>query len=204
MPSGQQYFVPRPDSPNRPSVLKLAWKGRLFPFVTDAGVFSRDGLDAGTRVMLEALPPLMPGRLLDLGCGWGAVGILTGACHPEAEVLMTDVNERALALAEQNAAANGVAARVFPSDGFSSIEGDFDWILTNPPIRSGKETVYRLFGEASGRLRASGTLFAVIRKRQGAESALRFLKGVFLSAEVIQRSGGYWVIRCSGGRPHAL
>ncbi len=202
MTSGQQYFVPHPESRSHPRRLSLDWKGRAFSFSTDTGVFSKNGLDAGSRALLASLPERLSGRVLDLGCGWGAMGILAAAFHPEADVLMTDINERAAALAEQNASVNGIKAKVLVSDGFDAIEDSFDWILINPPIRSGKETVYRLFSQSASHLRPGGTLLVVIRSKQGAPSALRFLAGLFDTVRVVERSGGYWVIACSGGSEH--
>ena len=137
--------------------------GQELRCTTDAGVFSRDGLDMGTRVLLEALPPLQ-GRVLDLGCGWGPVGVALGRCEPALEILMTDVNARAVELAARNLRANGVQnARAAQSDGFARVDGDFDAIVLNPSIRTGKAVVYGLFAAAAQRLRPGGEMYVVIR-----------------------------------------
>ena len=133
---------------------------------------------------------------MDLGCGWGAVGVALKAITPELSVVMTDINSRAVALAERNLALNGLKAEVVQGDGFASVEGGFDAIITNPPIRAGKAVIYGLFDEASKRLNPGGQLFIVIRKQQGAPSALEHLRQRFNRAEVIDRSGGYRVIAC--------
>ncbi len=164
---------------------------------TDAGVFSRDGLDMGTRVLLEALPELR-GRVLDLGCGWGPVGVALGRRDPALEIVMTDVNARAVELAARNLRANGVTnARAAQSDGFDRVDGDFDFIVLNPPIRTGKAVIYGLFAGAARRLRPGGEMYVVIRKQQGAESAQRYLETVFGRVERIARDKGYWVLRCA-------
>ena len=171
--------------------------GLRFQCDTDAGVFSRDGLDMGTRILLEALPEVS-GRALDLGCGWGAVGVALGKRYPGAELLLTDVNERATALAERNLRTNGVAnARVVCGDGFEAVEGTFDLIALNPPIRAGKEVVYGLFASAAAHLAPGGALYIVIRKQQGAESAQKYLKTIYQSVERIARDKGYWVLRAA-------
>ena len=168
-------------------------------FTTDAGVFSHDGLDRGTEILLNALPALS-GRVLDLGCGWGAVGVALGRRQPELEIVMTDINRRAADLARRNLAANGVRAEVLEGDGYARVEGMFDAVITNPPIRAGKAAIYGMFAGARERLLPGGTLYIVIRKQQGAPSALKYLKEIYAEAEVIEREAGYWVIRARTGQ----
>lgn len=164
---------------------------------TDAGVFSRDGLDMGTRVLLEALPQLH-GRILDLGCGWGPVGVALGKKYSDAQLVLTDVNSRAAELAARNLAANGVTnAAVVQGDGFAAVEGDFDAIVLNPPIRTGKTVIYAMFAEAAAHLKPDGALYIVIRKQQGAESAQKYLASIYGDVERIAREKGYWVLRCA-------
>ncbi|MBQ8975554.1 MAG: methyltransferase [Oscillospiraceae bacterium] len=166
-------------------------------FTTDAGVFSRGELDEGTRLLLEALPERMSGRLLDLGCGWGPVGVSLKTCFPEAEVWMTDVNLRALERSRENAERNGAQVRCLESDGFSALEAlEFDAVITNPPIRAGKQVIYGIFAAARRQLSPGGALYLVIRKQQGADSAVKYLKTLFSNVETIERSGGFHVIRC--------
>ena len=133
----QHYFTSNPQSAHDERAIQVELAGVRADFCTDAGVFSRDGLDTGTRALLEALPE-PAGRVLDLGCGWGAVGVLMGKRWPKAEIVMTDINRRAAELARRNLAQNGVTAQVFEGDGFENVPGNFDMIVTNPPIRAGK------------------------------------------------------------------
>ena len=164
---------------------------------TDAGVFSRDGLDMGTRILLEALPELH-GRILDLGCGWGPVGTALGKKYPDAQMVLTDVNSRATELAARNLGANGVTnATVVQGDGFEAVEGKFDAIVLNPPIRAGKAVIYAMFAEAAAHLNPGGALYIVIRKQQGAESAQKYLSTIYADVERIAREKGYWVLRCA-------
>ena len=192
------YYTQNPASAHDERRIEANILGLALRFTTDAGVFSRDGLDRGTEVLLEALPPLS-GRVLDLGCGWGAVGTALGAKYPDLEIVMTDINARAAALARRNLAENGVRARVVEGDGFEAVEGLFDAIVTNPPIRAGKAVIYGLFDRAREYLLPSGALYAVIRKQQGAPSALKHLKEVYGQAEIVGRGSGYHVIRAEMG-----
>ena len=189
----EHYYTKNPESAHEERTIRVNALGNELVFVTDAGVFSRDGLDRGTRVLLEALP-VLSGRILDLGCGWGAVGVALGAKYPDLEIVMTDVNCRAAALARRNAAANRVRAEVLEGDGFDAVSGRFDAIVTNPPIRAGKAVIYGLFDRAREFLSPGGTLYAVIRKQQGAPSALKHLETAYGRVEIIDRSAGYWVL----------
>ena len=187
------YYTENPHSAHDEREITVDIYGKTLRFVTDAGVFSRDGLDRGTEVLLKALPPVS-GRALDLGCGWGAVGAALAAREPGLEVVMTDINARAVELARRNLAANGLRAEVVQGDGFESVQGKFDVIVSNPPIRAGKAAIYGMFDAARGFLKSGGAMYIVIRKQQGAASALKHLKETWGEAEVIERSGGFWVI----------
>ncbi|NLD34825.1 MAG: methyltransferase [Clostridiales bacterium] len=204
MPDQQQYFASQPESASQARAFELPWQGRTYRFWTDSGVFSRGELDMGTRVLLGALPGQITGRVLDLGCGWGPVGVLLSAQHPQAEVVLADVNERAVALANRNARENGVSARAVVSDGLAQLTGQFDLIALNPPIRAGKEVVYSLFAQAAKALTPDGALYVVIRKQQGAPSAKAYINTLFHDVRTIARKGGYHVFQCSGGKTDAV
>ncbi len=191
---GEHYFTQNPASAHRERTFETTVCGLTLSFVTDAGVFSKDGLDPGSRLLIETLPPLS-GRVLDLGCGWGPIGAALALKNPDARLVLADVNERALALARRNLALNGARAEVVESDGFSALGGVFSHVVTNPPIRAGKAVIYALFDEARRRLTPGGTLTVVIRKQQGAPSALKHLEETFGNAEILDRDAGYWIIR---------
>lgn len=188
------YYTETPSSAHDERRIRLTALGNGLDFITDAGVFSRDGLDRGTEILLNALPPLQ-GRVLDLGCGWGPVGVALGKANPALDIVMTDVNTRAVELARRNLALNGVRAQVVQGDGYANLQGAFDAIITNPPIRAGKALIYGLFDDAQKYLNPGGALYIVIRKQQGAPSALKHLKETWPAAEIIEREAGYWVIR---------
>ena len=190
----EHYYTENPNSEHDERRIAVKALGNELTFTTDAGVFSRDGLDRGTEALLEALPEPKTGRVLDLGCGWGPVGVALGKKYPALEIVMTDINQRAADLARRNLAANGVNARVVQGDGFEHVTGTFDAIITTPPIRAGKAVIYGLFRQARDFLNPGGALYIVIRKQQGAPSALKYLREIYAGAEVIDRSGGFHVI----------
>ena len=190
-----QYFTREPSSESRPVIYEFEDRGRKYVFETDAGVFSRGEVDQGTEILLKALPDL-DGDILDLGCGWGVVGTCLKGRNPDARIVMVDVNLRALELSRKNLSRNGASAEVLESDGFEGIrDRTFDAVVTNPPIRAGKEKVYEMLGDAARSLKSGGQLFVVIRKQQGAESCMRYLKTLFDEVEKIDRSAGYWVLQ---------
>ena len=199
-----QYYTADPSSESRPVPCAFPYRGHGLNFMTDAGVFSKGELDVGSRLLLDALPALS-GDVLDLGCGWGAIGVAIARANKEARVVMADVNHRALDLCRANCARNGVTAEVIESDGMAAVLGRrFDAIVTNPPIRAGKQVIYRMFAQSAEKLNADGELYIVIRKQQGAESAIKYLKTLFDSVDTIEKSGGFWIIRCRGGKIHEV
>ena len=192
----EHYYTSAPTSEHEARSFRAVFAGRVLAFDTDAGVFSKQHVDPGSELLCAALPDGLSGDVLDMGCGWGAMTVLTLARFPKLNVTMADVNERALALAAANVEKNHMQAKAVLSDGFERIEGMFDAVITNPPIRAGKAVIYKMFEDAKAHLKPGGMLVLVIRKQQGAPSALKFLKTLYRKAEVIARDGGYWIIRC--------
>lgn len=191
------YYSKNPGAASHKQVVTSVLKGKTFRFLTDAGVFSKRGVDFGTRLLIETAELPEKGTILDLGCGYGPVGIACAQAAPGCQVTMVDPNRRALELARQNAKENGVDQRVevLESDGFQELqERRFDCVLTNPPIRAGKEIVYRLFREARDHLKPGGALWVVIRKQQGGPSAKKELESLFRRLETAQKKKGYWIL----------
>jgi 16S rRNA (guanine1207-N2)-methyltransferase len=145
---------------------------------------------------LESEEAGFEGRALDLGCGYGPLGVILSAEWPKASFVLSDINERALALARRNLrAAGSPRARAVVSDGFAALDGAFDLIAANPPIRAGKAEVTRLMRESFEALAPGGRFYAVIRRSQGAESYLRILEGIFGACEAVEKKSGYHVLR---------
>lgn len=196
------YYTASPASEHAPLEFDTVYRGHALRFETDRGVFSRLELDRGTEILLAALPEGLRGRVLDMGCGYGALGVSLAKASPACSLTMADINERAVSLADRNAARNGVAAETLQSDGFAVLNGrQFDCVVTNPPIRAGKSVIYRMFADAAAALAGGGTLWLVIRKQQGAPSALRYLQTQFAEVTVVTRDAGYWVLRCAAPLP---
>lgn len=189
------YYTRNPASESRPVDCEYVYRDIPLAFRTDAGVFSKGEMDAGTDLLLKSLPEEMTGDILDLGCGWGVIGICVARRWPDTRVTMADVNLRALELARGNAERNRAEVRCLESDGMEALKGEqFDAVITNPPIRAGKQIIYRMFADAEECIRPGGSLILVIRKQQGAESCIRYLQTLFPKVEKTARSGGFWVL----------
>ena len=198
-----QYYTADPTSESKPVPCAFPYRGHGLNFMTDAGVFSKVELDVGSRLLLDALPALT-GDVLDIGCGWGAIGVAIAKANknadgkPATRVTMLDVNRRALDLCRANCERNGVTAQVIESDGMAEVMGNkYDAIVTNPPIRAGKQVIYKMFADAAGSLKDEGALYLVIRKQQGAESCMKYLKTLFENVEKLDKSAGFWILKAS-------
>lgn len=171
--------------------------GNKFVFTTDNGVFSKTGLDFGTRNLLETIPlSLIHGDILDVGCGYGAIGIVLKKIT-DSNVWMCDVNKRALHLAKINAEQNRVDVTILESDCYQGIDVNqkFDVIITNPPIRAGKKVVYEIVMGAREHLKPDGKLFLVVRKEQGAKSMISDLQEYY-HVVVLDKIKGFFIVQC--------
>lgn len=168
--------------------------GKEFTFNTDNGVFCKDYLDYGTRVLLESIPTdKIKGKALDVGCGYGVIGIVLAKVL-NINVDMVDVNRRALHLAKMNIKENGISnVNVFESNVYDNVKDKYDVIITNPPIRAGKKIVYDIIFGAFEHLNKDGILLFVIRKDQGAKSLISDLSLKY-NVEVINKSKGFFII----------
>lgn len=193
--STSHYFSPAPPVASSGRVVQLRDRGRAFQFRTAAGVFARRGVDRGSRLLLETVDPSGAQSMLDLGCGYGVLGIVMAARAPQARVVLVDVNPRAVALAKENVTLNRVGnADVRCGDGCAAVAGEtFDLVLFNPPIRAGRDVVLRLLREAHGCLARHGRLYLVARTQQGARTLGRLAGTIFASAAEVGRGGGFRV-----------
>lgn len=186
------YFTNDENLKSEINKIEVKIKNLSFSFYTDNGVFSKKGLDFGTRTLLENIPSVT-GRILDLGCGYGPIGIYIAKTN-DAIVDMIDVNKRSLTLARKNALLNQVEVSIFESNGYQNITKKYDFIITNPPIRVGKKVLYNLLFEAKKHLSNQGEMWLVINKDQGAKSLIKDLEKEY-KVELIVKNKGFFVIR---------
>lgn len=194
---GEHYYSSQPTSAHKPGGFSFTHRGRRYDLLSDAGVFSHQHLDRGTKLLLEALTvPPESVRLVDLGCGCGPIGLVLAYLAPQAEVYLIDPNERACDLAAKNAAKNALGNIIVKcGEGLSCVPGTVDLVATNPPIRAGKQAVYGLMAEAAARLSPGGELWTVIRTNQGAESLEKELRRLFLEVSEVEKGGGFRVYK---------
>ena len=192
--SAQQLesFQPKPHTVN----------GKTLQFLTPKGVFSREGVDEGTRILLDhwllQAPPEFNGHIADLGCGWGAVAAFVAARFPQSQIYAVDLNPRAAQVCAHNLLRNELTNCVtWAGDGLKATRADlFDDILCNPPIRAGNAAIGKLFDDAHRTLKLRGELWVVIRTAQGAKSWAGRLKERFGNCETVALDKGYRVLQC--------
>ncbi len=188
------YYAENPDSAHDIHELKVTLLGQSFTFLTDSGVFSKKMVDYGSQILLNTLNFEKGKTLLDLGCGYGPLGISLAKVQG-VKPTMVDINNRAIDLAKQNAQKNGVEADIFQSNIYEKINGTFDYIISNPPIRAGKQVVHTIISESINYLKVGGNLTIVIQKKQGAPSAKAKMEEVFGNVEILKRDKGYYILR---------
>ena len=194
------YFINDETLASRPRKINYAFKGVDFSLDSDVGVFSKNELDKGSELLIETLLPSNLGEnLLDLGCGIGVIGLTLAYFHPNLNVTLSDVNTRALGLCNANATSLKLSQRVtiLQSDIYLEIEGKFDSIVSNPPIRAGKKVTYEIYRGALTHLIDGGSLYIVIRKQQGALSVKSYLEELFGNVAVLAREKGYYILKAT-------
>ena len=192
-----QYFDNDETLPHEDIVYSFSVLGKNYTFVSDAGVFSKDGLDDGSRLLLETIAKTDLGRnILDLGCGIGPIGLVLADVDSSREVTLSDVNQRALECCRKNASNLRLQSRVsiLQSDVYDNIAASFSTIVTNPPIRAGKKVTYAMYAGANSHLNEDGRLILVIRKQQGADSCQRYLETLFPVVEKVAQHKGFRIL----------
>lgn len=186
------YFTNNENLKSEEKNIKVKIKDVELIFTTDNGVFSKKALDFGTRTLLENIPTLH-GQVLDFGCGYGPIGIYIKKTN-DVQVDMVDINKRSINLAKKNASLNKAEVNIFESDIYSNITKKYDFIVTNPPIRIGKQKLYEILFNATNFLKEKGELWLVINKDQGAKSLVRDLEKTY-KVEVIAKNKGFYIIK---------
>jgi len=194
------YFLENPDLETLERNLALEIFHTKFRFITHNGLFSCTEIDDASVTLIKSLPPLT-GTLLDLGCGYGVLGIVLAKTYP-IEVTMADINRTALTYAGKNAKLNQVHATTIHSDSFANISGTFDNIVLNPPIHAGKEVMYRMYEESAQHINPGGALYVVILKKHGAESTLKKLNALFSHVNILYKKKGCYVFQANKKAAH--
>lgn len=191
------YYTNNVDLKSQETRIPFTYRKHQITFVSDFGVFSKERVDYGSRVLLECMDITKEqNSLLDVGCGYGTLGISLKKEYPWLHVDMIDVNERAVHLANESILCNGVEdIRAYVSHIYDNVTDLFDVIVSNPPIRAGKKVVFEILEKAYEHLNDHGELIIVIQKKQGAPSAKKKMEEVFGNCEILKRDKGYFILK---------
>ena len=194
----EHYYTNNPTTKSCEQIINSKISGEDFKFYTDNGVFSKDGVDFGTKVLLENFSSQKEvANVADIGCGYGVISIVLAKQNPSYSFTMVDVNNRSLVLTKKNIELNNInnEVEVLESSSFDNIEGNFDIVLTNPPIRAGKKIVHKIMTDSYEHPNAQGELWVVIQKKQGMASCKKLLEDTFSMVEVVTKNKGYYILK---------
>jgi 16S rRNA (guanine1207-N2)-methyltransferase len=194
--SGEHYFSARPESKEKLGLIHTNLRGQSFTFLTSSSVFSKKRVDTGTRLLIETMTLPETGYVLDVGCGYGAVGIVAATLNPDLHIVMTDVNTRAVNLAKQNIEKNkAINAEARNGYLYEPVkEHMFNCVLSNPPVSAGMETVKAIITQAPMVMADKATLQMVIRSKTGGKILQSVFTETFGNSEVLARESGYRVL----------
>ena len=188
------HYFTNENLPSEEKEIKCKIKDVSFTFITDNGVFSKNGLDFGTRTLLENLDiDRLSGNVLDFGCGYGPIGIFISKIK-NIEVDMLDINLRSIELSKKNSEINKVKTNIFYSDIYENVDKKYDFIISNPPIRVGNDILYKILFDAKKHLKTNGELWIVINKNQGAKTIMKKLEEIY-NVELITKNKGFYIIK---------
>ena len=196
----EQYFTKNPTTDKE--IYKFDWNigAEKFYFYSSNSVFSKSGMDFGSMLLVETVireNEKFGGSILDLGSGYGPIGVILAKSLNKSSITMSDINERALELCLMNIKENKVEnkVKIINSSAFENIDGKFDMVVTNPPIRAGKDVVFSFYEGAYEHLNEGGTLYVVIQKKQGAPSTKTKLESLFGNCQTAEKKSGYFIFR---------
>lgn len=192
------YYTEKPTSKSDIKEMTFEFLNKNFIFYTDSGVFSKSKIDFGSELMIKTFlnhSKIKTGKFLDIGCGYGPVGIIVKTFIPALDIYLSDINERALALTEKNLIKNNIKEyKIMKSSIFDNITENFDCILSNPPIRAGKDTIFQIYDESYKHLNSNGEFYCVIQTKQGAKSTFKRINKIFGNCETLTIDSGYRIL----------
>lgn len=192
------YFTENPTTRSNEKKITYKIDDHSFELLTDTNVFAKNGIDYGSLTLLKVIrSEINTGKVLDIGCGYGVIGLTLASLNPDIHVVCSDINLRAINLTIKNTHALNLSKRVtvLQSNLYEKIEDKFDAIVSNPPIRAGKKVLDEIYQGAKHRLTTHGSLYLVIRRKQGAESTVKRLTEIFPKVDVLDKDKGYWIIK---------
>lgn len=191
------YYTNNVDLKSKQTRIPFTYRKHQITFLSDIGVFSKERVDYGSRVLLECMDiQKQQMSLLDVGCGYGTLGISLKTEYPWLDVEMVDVNERAISLTNQSIELNKLDhIKAYKSNIYEDVTGHFDIIVSNPPIRAGKKVVFEILEKAYDHLNQQGELIIVIQKKQGALSAKKKMEEVFQNCQIVTKDKGYFILK---------
>ncbi|AVB75848.1 16S rRNA (guanine1207-N2)-methyltransferase [Methanococcus maripaludis] len=191
------YFSENPDSKHDESTISGMLRGKRFSFKTDSGVFSPKKIDKGTIILVEELEVSKDDDVLDVGCGYGVIGI--SIADEVNSVTMTDLNNRSVGLTRKNIKLNGKSEKnieVFQGDLFEKVNNKkYSVIISNPPIKAGKDLIHKIISKGHDLLNENGSIWVVIQTKHGAKSLAKYMEEIFGNVETVTISGGYRVLK---------
>ncbi len=191
----EHYFIARKHRDDEYFTFNDTLLGHPLSFRTVPGVFNYKGVDQGTRTLIDALAKLnISGKVLDIGCGLGIIGITIAKHFKDVQVTMSDINTTCVALAEQNRATNRVNVNVVAGDAYATIAERYNWVVSNPPIKAGKKVLFDMVLGAKNILERNGNIVIVIRKNLGMDSLRKAMIETYGNCTILDRNKGYYIL----------
>lgn len=200
----EHYYSKNPSSEMKIKKIKAILRGNELEFYTASGTFSLSSVDKGSEILInycdidetgkEKYNKNIGKRILDLGCGYGPVGIAIAKAFPECEVVMTDINERAVKMTKKNSRLNGIEnTKIVSGNMYESVDGEFDIILLNPPQSAGRKLCFEMIEKSADFLNKEGSLQIIARKNKGGEVLGKKMEEIFGNLDVLAKKSGYWL-----------